>query len=211
MDKKLKMAKQKYYVVWRGRETGIFNSWKECEKQIKGFETARYKSFETEMEAEDAFASGPPAFVRTKTTNKVKGNTGKPILQSISVDAACSGNPGVLEYQGVDTSNRNKLFHQGPFPEGTVNIGEFLAIVHGLGYLKKRGLSIPIYSDSMTAIKWVRDKKTNTKLIRNEVNKSLFHLIERAEYWLKTNTYDNPILKWKTAEWGEIYADFGRK
>lgn len=90
-------------------------------------------------------------------------------------------------------------------------MGEFLAIVHGLGYLKKRGLSIPIYSDSKTAIKWVRDKKANTKLVRNEVNKQLFELLERAEYWLKTNTYDNAILKWETAEWGEIYADFGRK
>lgn len=103
------MARQKYYVVWRGRETGVFNSWKECEIQIKGFETARYKSFETEKEAEEAFALGPPAFLRTKAADTIKGSSGKPILQSISVDAACSGNPGVLEYQGVDTSNKKDL------------------------------------------------------------------------------------------------------
>ena len=36
-------------------------------------------------------------------------------------------------------------------------------------------------------------------------------LIERAEKWLKTNTYTTPILKWETSEWGEIPADFGRK
>lgn len=205
------MTKQKFYVVWRGRVTGIYRSWKECEEQIKGFEAARYKSFESEKEAEEAFAAGPPPFNSIGKPRKTVASSAKPILQSISVDAACSGNPGVMEYQGVDTSNRKKLFHKGPYPEGTVNIGEFLAIVHGLGYLKQRGLSIPIYSDSMTAIKWVKDKRANTKLERNEINRELFHLVERAEYWLKTNTYTNPILKWKTAEWGEIYADFGRK
>lgn len=205
------MAKQKFYVVWKGRETGIFRSWKECEEQIKGFDAARYKSFETEKEAEEAFAAGAPPFTSIGKPRVLTPGSAKPILQSISVDAACSGNPGVMEYQGVDTSTKKKLFHSGPYPEGTVNIGEFLAIVHGLGYLKKRGLSIPIYSDSMTAIKWVKDKRANTKLERNEINRELFHLIDRAEYWLKTNNYTNPILKWKTAEWGEIYADFGRK
>lgn len=204
------MAKNKFYVVWKGRETGIFKSWKECEEQIKGFEQARYKAFESESEAEEAFAMGPPAFSRSVAKQPAKTNE-KIIIPSISVDAACSGNPGVMEYQGVDTSNKKKLFHNGPYPEGTVNIGEFLAIVHGLGYLKQRGLSIPIYSDSMTAIKWVRDKKANTKLERNHINKELFELIERAEYWLKTNSYSNRIIKWNTAAWGEIYADFGRK
>lgn len=204
------MVKKKYYVVWRGTETGIFDTWKECEQRIKGFEGARYKSYETMAEAEEAYAAGAPPVTRKSAPKAITGST-KPILQSISVDAACSGNPGVMEYQGVDTSNKKLLFHGGPYPEGTVNIGEFLAIVHGLGYLKQRNLSIPIYSDSVTAIKWVKDKKANTKLERNKVNEELFALVARAEYWLKTNKYDNPILKWNTAQWGEIYADFGRK
>lgn len=203
------MVKQKFYVVWKGRETGIYRSWKECEEQVKGYDQARYKAFESEQEAEEAFAMGPPAFTRRAKELPQTGQ--RPIMQSISVDAACSGNPGVMEYQGVDTSTKKRLFHKGPYREGTVNIGEFLAIVHGLGYLKQRGLSLPIYSDSMTAIKWVRDKKANTKLERSHLNEELFELIERAEYWLKTNTYSNPILKWNTAAWGEIYADFGRK
>ncbi len=205
------MAKQKYYVVWRGRETGVFKTWKECETHIKGFEGARYKSFETETEANKAFAGGVPPFTRSVKSKPVIGSSDKPILTSICVDAACSGNPGVMEYQGVDSSTKKRLFHQGPFPEGTVNIGEFLALVHGIGYLKQRGLPIPIYSDSMTAIKWVKDKKANTKLVKNATNKELFDLVERAETWLRSNTYDNPILKWKTAQWGEIFADFGRK
>ncbi|MFA6950286.1 MAG: ribonuclease H family protein [Lentimicrobiaceae bacterium] len=204
------MGKQKYYVVWKGRETGIFKSWAKCEEQVKGFDAARYKSFDTESEAIKAFAAGAPPFSRTKSA-QLHTPAGDPVLPSICVDAACSGNPGVMEYQGVDNTTRNRIFHNGPYPEGTVNIGEFLAIVHGLGYLKLRGLSIPVYSDSNTAIKWVKDKKTNTKLVRNEINRELFNLIERAEYWLKHNSYDNPVIKWNTKAWGESYADFGRK
>ncbi len=205
------MAKQKFYVVWKGRESGIFRSWKECEEKIKGFEGARYKSFETEGEAREAFAAGVPSYNSIKQIKKPGAFAGHPVLDSLSVDAACSGNPGVMEYRGVSTATKNEIFHQGPFPEGTVNIGEFLAIVHGLSYLKKHNLPIPVYSDSMTAIKWVKDKKANTKLTRNQKNEELFILVERAENWLRTNSYNNPILKWDTASWGEIYADFGRK
>ena len=205
------MVKQKFYVVWKGRQPGIFKSWKECEEQIKGFEGARYKSYESELEAINALASGPPRIIKKPVAKITLSTAGNPIIPSISVDAACSGNPGDMEYQGVDTATQKKLFHQGPYPEGTVNIGEFLAIVHGLGYLKQRGITIPVYSDSMTAIKWVKDKKANTKLIKTDKNQILFDLIERAENWLKTNTYENPVLKWQTAIWGESKADFGRK
>ncbi|KAF0198299.1 MAG: double-stranded RNA/RNA-DNA hybrid binding protein-like protein [Bacteroidetes bacterium] len=206
------MAKrQKYYVVWSGRETGIFNIWKDCEKQVKGFETARYKSFESEQEAIRAFAAGPPKSTFRRLQPPKQGGAGQPLLVSISVDAACAGNPGVMEYQGVETFTKKRLFHGGPYPEGTNNIGEFLAIVHGLGYLKKYGLSIPIYTDSKTAIAWVKKKKANTKITPNKKNAELLELISRAEDWLHLNTWDNPILKWETTEWGEIPADFGRK
>ena len=132
-------------------------------------------------------------------------------MHSIAVDAASSGNPGIMEYQGVDTRTKKRLFKQGPFPEGTNNIGEFLAIVHGLAFLKERSSDRVLYSDSRTAISWVRKKRCNTKLEPNARNKSLFELIGRAERWLETNSYSTPIVKWETAAWGEIPADFGRK
>lgn len=47
---------------------------------------------------------------------------------------------------------------------GTNNLGEFLAIVHGLAYLKKQNKNIPIYSDSRTAISWVKNKKKSKQL-----------------------------------------------
>lgn len=133
------------------------------------------------------------------------------IRKSLAVDAACSGNPGVMEYRGVCVETGKQLFYVGPFPQGTNNIGEFLALVHGLALFKREHIDIPIYSDSMNAIAWVRKKKCNTKLERTVENEKLFELIERAEYWLKNNTYTNRILKWETRIWGEIPADFGRK
>jgi ribonuclease HI len=116
-----------------------------------------------------------------------------------------------MEYRGVYTKTGKELFKQGPFQQGTNNIGEFLALVHGLAFLQQKKSNLPIYSDSKIAIGWVRKKKCNTKLKQNAKNKKLFELIGRAEDWLKKNTYPNKILKWETKDWGEIPADFGRK
>ena len=131
-------------------------------------------------------------------------------FECIAVDAACSGNPGMMEYRGVYLRTGEQIFHYGPV-YGTNNIGEFLAIVHGLALLKQKGLDMPIYSDSRNAQLWVKRKKCKTNLVRNAKTEELFKYIERAENWLKNNTYSTPILKWQTDMWGEIPADFGRK
>lgn len=210
------MAAKKFYVVWKGKQTGIFNSWKECEKQIRSYQGAVYMSFPTHEEAEKAWKDGPEEYIGKKPAKPGPGAArrlavGKPVADSLSVDAACSGNPGELEYRGVDTATGVQIFHQGPFPEGTVNIGEFLAIVHALAYLKKRDLVIPVYSDSRTAIKWVKDKRSKSKLKPSKKNAELFELVGRAEKWLNENPDQSPVLKWETDCWGEIPADFGRK
>jgi len=116
-----------------------------------------------------------------------------------------------MEYRGVDTQTKKQLFHQGPFLQGTNNIGEFLALVHGLAYLKKINSDRAIYSDSKIAMAWVKRKKCNTKLKPNSKNRKVFELLTRAEYWLKNNTYKTIVIKWETKAWGEIPADFGRK
>ena len=136
---------------------------------------------------------------------------GLPNLNSISVDAASSGNPGKMEYRGVDTESQKQLFHKGPFQEGTNNIGEFLALVHGLALLKQKKSNRLIYTDSRTAISCVKKKHCNTKLARNPNNAAMFQLVDRAVLWLKSNTYTTTIVKWETKIWGEIPADFGRK
>ena len=209
--------KNKFYVVWQGVEPGVYGSWTECQQQIKGYPGARYKAFKTREEAEMAFGQSYDDFIED-----VKKGEQKPsalalekyrddiIWDSIAVDAACSGNPGVMEYQGVDTKTGMRLFHQ-KFDKGTNNIGEFLALVHGLAQLKRENRNIPIYTDSKIAMNWVKRKYCGSKLKRSPQTKYLFELVRRAEQWLKSNSYDNEILKWKTELWGEIPADFGRK
>ena len=132
------------------------------------------------------------------------------VANAWAVDAACSGNPGPMEYQAIDLATGAQVFHFGPM-HGTNNIGEFLGIVHGLSYLKRRGLTQPLYTDSVNAIKWVREKKCRTTMKQDENNKDLFEYIARAEKWLQENDYTTQILKWETDVWGEIPADFGRK
>jgi len=211
------MSKRKFYVVWKGRKTGIFTSWNVCKQQIDRFEGAQYKSFSDLEEAEIA-SKGNYSEYKGKDTQKPvlsaseKLKFGAPILESIAVDAACAGNPGVLEYRGVFTNNKQEIFRKGPYKNGTNNVGEFLALVHGIALLKSKNQEkIPIYSDSKTAISWIRQKKCKTKLEFNESNAILKDLILRAENWLKQNNFKNPILKWETKAWGEIPADFGRK
>jgi len=206
----------KFYVVWQGHEPGVYRDWNVCKKQIENFPNAKYKSFEKEEEANVAFKRGFQDYVKSgnnakKTPLSKVSFVGKPDPESLSVDAACSGNPGTMEYRGVYTRTGQEIFRIGPFEEGTNNIGEFLAIVHGLAFLKKQRSILPIYSDSVTAIAWVRQKTCKTKLEENEKNAPIFELIERAEKWLNENTFDTKIMKWETTVWGEIPADFGRK
>lgn len=207
--------KPKYYVVWKGKETGIFDSWDKCKRQIDGFTGAQYKSFPTKQAAETAYNSSPKDFIG-KNASFTSGLTsvelariGKPILESVSVDAAFDGD--VMEYKGVYTKTKLELFKMGPFEGATNNIGEFLAIVHAFGYLKKQKSAAPVYSDSLTAISWVKHQHAKTKLVATKENQSLFFLIERAEKWLRENKYPNRLLKWETKAWGENPADFGRK
>jgi ribonuclease HI len=210
------MKKQKYYVVWKGHIPGVYASWDECKKQIEGFTGAVYKAFLDKNMADKAVKEGSENYIGIDNrliafTKEQKALIGEPLSNSISVDAACSGNPGVLEYQGVHTSTGRVIFRQGPFELGTVNIGEFLALVHGLAYLHQRNSKVPIYSDSKTAMAWLRKKRVNTKLERGPRNEKLFDLVDRALTWLDTHSYENQILKWQTEYWGEIPADFGRK
>jgi len=200
--------KLKYYVVWEGHKKGIYNSWEECKEQINNFKGAKYKSFLSLKDANDALSKDYKIYI---SKSKLITSDELPNYNSISVDAASSGNPGIMEYQGVDTKTKKLLFNHGPFKQGTNNIGEFLALVHGLAELKKIKSNKSIYTDSITAISWVRKKKCNTKLERTIENENLFLLVDRAILWLKSNSYQTKILKWKTKIWGEIPADFGRK
>jgi len=210
------MKKKKFYVVWKGKKEGVFTSWDECKKSIDGFKGAEYKSF-PDLTAATKAAQETYAKYKGVAQPKVaisaekRALVGTPNLNTIAVDAACSGNPGLMEYQGVDTKTKKVIFKMGPYKNSTNNVGEFLALVHALAFLKKANNLTPIYSDSKIAIGWVQRKRINTKLVRNAANEDSFELVDRALIWLHTNDYQNKILKWETKVWGEIPADFGRK
>ncbi len=208
---------QKWYVVWVGTEPGVCETWEECELRVKGYPGAKYKAYSSCEDAIRAFRGNPEdemGIIRAiaKSSNEVINYSAIPeiVPGSIAVDAACSGNPGVMEYQGVEIDTGLQIFHK-KFERATNNIGEFLAIVHALALYHNSGQNITIYSDSRTAMAWVRDRKCKTKLEETEQNRVLFDVIRRAENWLQTHSYSNRIVKWNTEEWGEIPADFGRK
>ena len=208
--------KKKYYVVWKGKKPGIYEKWDDCKAMISGFEGAQYKAFPSFSEAKTAFNKSFSDYKGKKPLKNTLSKEqlaliGSPNMYSIAVDAASSGNPGKMEYRGVDTKTKKILFKMGPFEQGTNNIGEFLALVHGLAFLKQHHSDRIVYSDSKIAIGWVKKKVCRTKLKRNDKNEKLFQLIERAEEWLKKTSYSTPIAKWETKAWGEIPADFGRK
>lgn len=208
------MSKKRFYVVWNGAEPGIYTQWDECQAQIKGVKQALYKAFDTLEEAEKAYSSSPREYIGRQTKEKCSCTPAalpaEVIRNAIAVDAACSGNPGMMEYRGVYIGTGEEIFHFGPM-FGTNNIGEFLAIVHGLALLKQKGLDLPVYSDSRNALLWVKQKVCKTKLPRNAKSEELFGYIARAEKWLKENKYTTRLIKWETDKWGEIPADFGRK
>ena len=166
------MAKNKFYVVWKGLNPGIYDNWAECKAQVDGQEGAKYKSFENREEAAKAFEAGYTHYLKTAFSPKAvarlapEAPIGNPINESLAVDAACSGNPGDMEYRGVYTATGQEIFHIGPLKEGTNNVGEFLALVHGLALLQQKGSDLPIYSDSRNAISWVKKKKCKTLLAR---------------------------------------------
>lgn len=218
------MAKGKYYVVWVGKKTGVFTSWPECQAQVSGVQDAKFKSFETKSLADAAFKEGwRNHWGKGKETASAKIGTSlkQPVLlqaeassidyDSISVDVGTRGNPGPVEFKGVDTQTGEILFYVGPVPNGTNNLGEFIAIVHALSYLKEKGSNKTIYSDSRTALSWLRNKKVASTLKRDASTAKIWELTDEAVKWLQTNTYSNKVLKWNTEVWGEIKADFGRK
>ena len=201
-------------MVWVGRRPGIYPSWDDCRNQTHGFEGARYKAFPSMAQAEEALTRGYSATAKATPDRSLQGANlfnARPVMESISVDAAWNTVSKVMEYRGVFTDSRKEIFRMGPFADATNNIGEFLAIVHAQALQKNKNRKLIVYSDSNTAITWYRNKKANTKLAPTPQNAELFELLKRAEAWLKENSGLPPVLKWKTEAWGEIPADFGRK
>lgn len=208
------MAKNKYYVVENGFVPGIYDNWEECKKNVDGFKNAKYKSYSSLEEAKEVFGDKNKTIEvkDIKEENKIFNKDNQILKNSICVDGACSGNPGKGEYQCVDTFSKEVIFKSRVYEDSTNNLMEFLALVKALIYVKENNKDLFIYTDSITALAWVRDKKPKTTLNETNKNKDLFIEINNCVSWLNSNKVDmNKILKWNTKILGEIPADFGRK
>lgn len=212
-------SKRKFYVVWEGRAPGVYDSWEECEAQVKAFPGARYKAYASQSDAVAAFrGSGDDDLeifrrIGAHKCDIVNYSAFPEIrLDAIAVDGACSKNPGPMEYRGVMVATGEEVFRMGPLAGGTNNIGEYVALIHAASLLARRGdFTTPIYSDSKTALAWLRRGRSNTSIKPTADNGKVIELLRRADAWLANNRIVNPVLKWNTELWGEIPADFGRK
>lgn len=210
---------RKFYVVWTGRAPGIYDSWEDCKEQVDGYPGAQYKSYSSQTAATEAFRGDPRE--QLAIARQLGKHIGMKIdytiipgirLDAIAVDGACAHNPGPMEYRGVRVADGTEVFHFGPINGGTNNIGEYLAIIHVAALLARSGdTTTPIYSDSRTALGWIKKGHSNTHIATTAENARLLSILARADAWLATHSIPNPLLKWDTENWGEIPADFGRK
>lgn len=203
---------KKYYIVWAGHHPGVYETWEECQKEIKHFSRPKYKSFKgvTREEAEQLFQN--PSLDRAPNDPHIIDSSCTIISEALAVDASTINNPGPMEYRGVWVQSGEVAFSSKVYPKGTNNIGEFLAIVHAMGWMLQHAPIVPIYSDSLTALYWIKKRQWNTQLPHTPETQELFQVLERAKVFLH-NTDLSPftLIKWETDAWGEIPADYGRK
>lgn len=143
-------------------------------------------------------------------------------VTGIAVDASTRGNPGPSEYRGIDLSTKQVLFHV-KIGVATNNITEFIALSHAVLYAVKHDLITDIYTDSVTAISWLRKKTANSNLQSGRNTQTAIEYLGRVERSLKDLDISKSgadellinariyVLKWYSSEWGEIPADFGIK
>ena len=124
----------------------------------------------------------------------------------ICCDAAHSTKNGITEYRAHVLETGEQILYKN-LGNQTVNIGEFLAIIDCIKYIIENDYQYPvIYSDSLTAITWVKNKKTGSKRKNPD--------LQKAEVFLKVMAEDInkiEILHWDNKCWGEIISDFGNK
>lgn len=185
-----------YYGVKRGRIPGIYNSWKECELQVKGFSDAKFKKFNTIEEAEEYL-------------NQVEDIQNEQPTEGLAVDASLIKD-NVGEYQIFDIKTQKIIYNSGIYQNTTVNIMEFLAIACAILIIdsNENFKDYSIYSDSATALTWIRNKEIKTN---NSPDPNTLNELRAAIEYIKVRPGNIPVKKWNTKVLKDIPADFKRK
>lgn len=129
-------------------------------------------------------------------------------MDKIIVHSTANTKTKRMAYKGFNESTNKWIFKVKYKGYCTQNVADFMAIVHALHYCKINNIDLPIYNDNLVAIKWVKDKKVNSLLIKTKENHELFQSFENALVILKQNDFLNPILFWKKKELGNIKNPF---
>lgn len=161
------MAK-KYYVVWAGREPGIFTDWASCKRSIDKFAGAKYKSFPNKSEAEAAFSSGAVSKSATAKSSGAKKSSSKSAVAFgvsdydvvIYCDGGCDPNPGRAGSGSAVYKNGklSSLWYGLYNANGTNNTAELNALHQSLIMAETaalKGASVGILCDSMYSINCV--------------------------------------------------------
>lgn len=201
-----------YYVVLEGKNPGVYETWDQCKEQVDGFSGAKFKKIKANT-SQEAMSIMLSEYQVSEKPNEIVKSNGKIQPGFLSVDGASDGSS--CEFQAVWVDTKKLAFASKKFVGGTNNIAEFLGLVLACKHLKDKNLPINIYTDSVTAMAWFRNKKANTTASANgKMTAELENLIQKSEKFLIENEEllkTAKILKWETKEWGEIPADYGRK
>ena len=194
------MAKKKFYVVWVGKQTGVFTDWSVVQPLVAGYPGAKHKSYPSLEDAKTALDSGAPAARSAPSKPGTKKKPQEFVFDKaydihIFSDGACDPNPGEAG-SGVAVYERcllSELWYGCYEPLGTNNTAELNALYKALEIAEKM-LSpdgrIQILSDSSYSINamtkwsvgWEKNgwtRKGNQELANKELIVSMYSLYKR--------------------------------
>ena len=194
------MGKKKFYVVWVGKQTGVFTDWAVVQPLVAGYPGAKHKSYPSMEDAKKALSSGAPAERSPSTRSGAKKKVREFILDKaydihIFSDGACDPNPGEAG-SGVavyEIGLLSELWYGCYEPLGTNNTAELNALYKALEIAERMGgpsRRIQILSDSSYSVNamtkwsvgWEKNgwtRKGNQELANKELIASMYTLYKR--------------------------------
>lgn len=136
-------------------------------------------------------------------------------MKNIYVDGACSGNSasnGIAEYRIVGDDKVTEIYRSRKF-RGTNNIAEYLALCHAILLMNRDfpNEKFTIWSDSVTAIAWLRDEPKSAMTLNDDTAWTINQVWKAHKSIKNSHNMNCRVEKWDTKTRGEIPADFGNK
>ena len=181
------------YVVFVGREPGIYSNLSDCLEQLRGFKDRKYLSYTSLAEAEEALKryNQGTLYIGDNISDTLKQDINSGIYISCTYDAQTEQ----WAAYGKDIESGMELLSIDAMPFATKNLTEFLAVVAVLRYCKNRGKLDNVYVDNIKILNWIHNKKAEYFIQKNQKNKELYTAILAAEKWLSDNANYNNVTR----------------